>query len=79
MASEFEKPDKVHTLYINEISTKMWQLPVSELLMVGKRSLPKLELLGIKTIGELAHTPKELLENQFGKFGKMIWEYANRN
>lgn len=79
MASDFEKPDKVHTLYINEISAKMWKLPVSELLMVGKRSLPKLELLGIKTIGELAHTPKELLENQFGKFGKMIWEYANRD
>ncbi|MCI9246743.1 MAG: DNA polymerase IV [Clostridia bacterium] len=77
MASDFEKPDKVHTLYVNEISSKMWKLPVSELLMVGKRSLPKLELLGIKTIGELAHTPKELLENQFGKFGKMIWEYAN--
>lgn len=79
MASDFEKPDKVHTLYTNEIQDKMWNLPVSELLMVGKRSLPKLELLGIKTIGELAHTPKELLESQFGKFGKMIWEYANRN
>ena len=79
MASDFEKPDKVHTLYSSEISSKMWNLPVSELLMVGKRSLPKLELLGIKTIGELAHTPKELLESQFGKFGKMIWEYANRN
>lgn len=77
MASDFEKPDKVHTLYTNEIPTKMWNLSVSELLMVGKRSLPKLEILGIKTIGELAHTPKELLENQFGKFGKMIWEYAN--
>lgn len=77
MASDFEKPDKVHTLYTSEIPNKMWKLPVSELLMVGKRSLPKLELLGIKTIGELAHTPKELLENQFGKFGKMIWEYAN--
>jgi len=77
MASDFEKPDKVHTLYTNEIPTKMWNLPVSELLMVGKRSLTKLELLGIKTIGELAHTPRELLEGQFGKFGKMIWEYAN--
>lgn len=79
MASDFEKPDKVHTLYANEIQNKMWNLPVSELLMVGKRSLPKLETLGIKTIGELAYAPKELLENQFGKFGKMIWEYANRN
>lgn len=77
MASDFEKPDKVHTLYKNEIPIKMWNLPISDLLMVGKRSLPKLELLGIKTIGDLAHQPKALLEKQFGKFGKMIWEYAN--
>lgn len=77
MASDFEKPDKVHTLYENEIPIKMWNLPISDLLMVGKRSLPKLELLGIKTIGDLAHQSKSLLEKQFGKFGKMIWEYAN--
>lgn len=77
MASDFEKPDKVHTLYKNEIPIKMWNLPISDLLMVGKRSLPKLELLGIKTIGDLAHQSKSLLEKQFGKFGKMIWEYAN--
>ncbi len=80
MASDFEKPDKVHTLYTNEVPTKMWCLPISELLMVGKRSLPKLQLLGIKTIGDLAHYPKETLQKQFGKFGKfgnMIWEYAN--
>lgn len=77
MASDFTKPDRVHTLYESEIFTKMWPLPVSELLMVGKRSLPKLELLGIKTIGDLAHYPKNALEKQFGKFGKMIWEYAN--
>lgn len=77
MASDFEKPDKIHTLYINEIPNKMWPLPVADLLMVGKRSLPKLEMLGIKTIGDLAHQPKEVLIKQFGKFGKMIWEYAN--
>lgn len=77
MASDFEKPDKVHTLYQNEICSKMWPLPVSELLMVGKRSLPKLALLGIKTIKDLAQYPKETIEKQFGKFGKMIWEYAN--
>lgn len=77
MASDFEKPDKIHTLYTNEIATKMWPLQVSELLMVGKRSIPKLEVLGIKTIGDLAHYPKETMQNQFGKFGAMIWEYAN--
>lgn len=77
MASDFTKPDKVHTLYQEEIPTKMWNLPVSELFMVGKRSLPKLERLGIKTIGDLAAKKQQEMINLFGKFGKTIWEYAN--
>ena len=77
MASDFEKPDKVHTLYANEIPSKLWNLPVSELFMVGKKSLPKLERLGIKTIGDLANRKKEEMVKIFGKFGKTIWEYAN--
>lgn len=77
MASDFEKPDKIHTLYQNEIETKMWKLPVSELFMVGKRSLPKLEKMRIKTIGDLAKKDEMLLIKAFGKYGKMIWEYAN--
>lgn len=77
MASDFEKPDKIHTLYPEEISTKMWRLPVSELFMVGKRSIPKLEKMRVKTIGDLAKKPQEELVKAFGKYGKMIWEYAN--
>ena len=49
MASDFEKPDKIHTLWNEEIKTKMWTLKVDELLMVGKKSIPKLEKMGIKT------------------------------
>lgn len=77
MASDFEKPDKIHTLYQNEIEKKMWNLPVLELFMVGKRSLPKLEKMHIKTIGDLAKKDKMFLVKVFGKYGKMIWEYAN--
>ena len=77
MASDFEKPDKIHTLWKDEIESKMWPLKVSELLMVGKKSIPKLERMGIKTIGDLAHSDKEKMYKVFGKFGKMIWEYAN--
>ena len=77
MASDFEKPDKIHTLWDYEIETKMWPLKVSELLMVGKKSMPKLEKMGIKTIGDLAKYNKELIYKAFGKFGKTIWEYAN--
>lgn len=77
MASDFEKPNKVHTLYKEEIETKMWKLPVAELFMVGRKSLPKLQKMGIKTIGDLAKSDESLLIKNFGKYGKMIWEYSN--
>ena len=77
MASDFEKPNKVHTLYQEEIETKMWKLPVAELFMVGRRSLSKLQKMGIKTIGDLAKSDEKLLIKNFGKYGKMIWEYSN--
>ena len=77
MASDFSKPDKIHTLYKEEIPTKMWILPVSELFMLGRKTVPKLNNIGIKTIGDLAKTDKNRLIKLFGKHGKMIWEYAN--
>lgn len=77
MASDFTKPNKIHTLYKDEIPYKMWSLPVSELFMVGKRSLPKLLNMQIITIGDLANRSREDIMCLFGKHGKMIWEYAN--
>ena len=77
MASDFTKPDKVHTLFENEISDKMWTLPISELFMLGKRTVPKLYNMQIRTIGDLAKTDKRILQNKFGKHGIMMWEYAN--
>lgn len=76
MASDFQKPDKVHTLFEEEIENKMWGLPISELFMVGKKSALKLEKLGIKTIKDLANIPKENIAKKFGKYGSLIWEYA---
>ena len=61
MASDFTKPDRVHTLFEEEIQTKMWQLPVSELFMLGKKTVPKLLNMQIRTIGDLAKANKELL------------------
>ena len=77
MASDFTKPNRVHTLLKEEIPTKMWNLPVKDLFMLGKKTVPKLNNLNIKTIGDLAHTNKEHLIKIFGKHGKMMWEYAN--
>ena len=77
MASDFTKPDRVHTLYEEEIPVKMWNLPISDLFMIGKRTVPKLYNMGIKTIEQLAKMDEVILVKKFGKFGKMMWEYAN--
>ena len=77
MASDFEKPDKIHTLYENEIPVKMWPLPISDLIMVGRKTIPKLQKIGIKTIGDLANREEQDIIKRFGKLGKTIWEYAN--
>ncbi len=77
MASDLEKPDKVHTLFLNEIESKMWPLPIEELYMCGKKSQEKLHMLGIKTIGDLAKYDEKVLSKRLGKLGTMLFEYAN--
>ena len=77
MASDFTKPDRVHTLFEEEVVDKMWTLPVSELFMLGKRTVPKLYNMQIKTIGDLAKTDVKILSKKFGKHGVQMWEYAN--
>ena len=77
MASDFRKPDLVHTLWSKEISTKMWPLPVSELFFVGRATFKKLRGIGITTIGDLAQTDKTIIKSHFGKHGEAIWDFAN--
>ena len=78
MASDFEKPDKVHTLYPGEIPEKMWPLPVGELFTVGKATAERLRQARIETIGALAHTDPAQLERMFGpKMGSHLHRYAN--
>lgn len=77
MASDFTKPNRVHTLFEEEIPTKMWPLNVSELFMLGKKTVPKLNNMQIKTIGDLAKTDVNILIKKFGKHGLLMWEYAN--
>ena len=77
MASDFEKPDKVHTLFSYEIEKKMWPLPVGDLFMIGKSSSKALMDLGIKTIGDLAKYDVNLLKRRFKSMGDMMHEYAN--
>ena len=77
MASDFEKPNKVHTLFMDEVKTKMWPLDVGELLWIGKKSKVKLNELGIRTIKDLALSDYKDLYYYFKNQTKSMIEHAN--
>lgn len=77
MASDFQKPDKVHTLFPSEIKEKMWPLPVSDLLYVGRSSIRALHNLDIFTIGDLANADVNILRQHLKKHGEDMWKSAN--
>jgi DNA polymerase-4 len=77
MASDFKKPNMVHTLFPEEIEKKLWPLPVEELFYVGHATKRKLKNLGIRTIGELARTDRDILRAHFKKYGELIYAFAN--
>lgn len=78
MAGDFEKPDKVHTLFSHEIAQKMWPLPVGELFTVGRSTAEKLIAARICTIGDLARQDVSRLQYMFGdKPGRHLHNYAN--
>lgn len=77
MASDFQKPDRVHSLFPDEIREKMWPLPIRRLLFVGRSTEQKLYNLGIRTIGDLAHSDKAIICSHLGKHGAMVYNYAN--
>ena len=78
MASDFEKPDKVHTLWENEVQEKMWPLGVRDLLWVGKKTEARLTSYGIRTIGDLATIDITMLTRLVGRNAAIqLHEYAN--
>ena len=77
MASDFKKPNLVHTLYKWEIQEKMWPLPISDLFGCGKASVETLKKLDINTIGDLANCNPEVLKAHLKSHGYTLWQYAN--
>ena len=77
MAGDFEKPNKVHTLFPEEVESKFWPLPVRDLFLVGAATQRKLKMLGIYTIGDLAKADVGVLKKRLGKHGETIWHFAN--
>lgn len=78
MASDFEKPDKVHTLFPDEIEEKMWPLKIGDLFGCGGKTAEKLRSYGIKTIGDAAHSSEKILKSILGeKAGEYIFSASN--
>ncbi len=78
MASDFTKPDRVHTLYTSQIKEKMWPLPVSDLFLAGKSCADRLNRFGIHTIGQLAQSSLSYVQSVVGdKMGAVLYNYAN--
>jgi DNA polymerase-4 len=75
-AGDFEKPNKCHTLFPDELKEKLWILPVEELFMVGRKTKPKLNRWGIYTIGDLANTDYSLISSMLKSHGRLIYNYA---
>ena len=77
MASDFQKPDRVHTLFPEEIPQKMWPLPIGELFMAGRSSVEVFKKLEINTIGDLAHADVNVITLHLKSHGRMLWNFAN--
>ena len=77
MGSELQKPDRVHTLWPEEVPPKMWPLPVGELFMVGRATKEKLTRINIKTIGDLAKSDPNHMKALLKSHGLLVWAFAN--
>ena len=76
LGSDLKKPDGTTVIDYDNFKEKVWNLPVGELLYVGKSMVLKLNKINIKTIGELALTDKDYLVKHFGKWGGILHDYA---
>lgn len=79
MASDFKKPDKVHTLFSREIKEKLWPLPITDLFYAGRATEKKLAAYGITTIGGLAKSDPVWVHHLLKAHGDMLWQFANGN
>lgn len=77
LGSDMKKPDAVTVIPQDGFKEKIWDLPASDMLGVGRATEKKLTGYGVHTIGDLARMPEEYVRSWFGKCGSYIWLYAN--
>lgn len=77
LGSDYKKPDAITEVSKDNFKNIVWPLPSSDLLYVGRATKRKLSSLGIYTIGDIANTPRQILKNQFGKWGDILYTFSN--
>lgn len=77
LGSDMKKPDATTVITQNDFKQKVWPLPVSDLLYVGRSTTKKLINIGIYTIGDLANLNLAFLKKLLGKWGETLWSFAN--
>ena len=77
LGSDMKKPDAITSISREEFKEKVWPLPASDLIYVGRATEAKLAKFGIHTVGQLAAVSPDLLRSWFGINGIKLWHYAN--
>lgn len=77
LGSDYKKPDAITDIMPDNFKSLVWPLPASDLLYVGKATSRKLTSIGITTIGGIAKCQKDVLCRKLGKWGEVLWLFAN--
>nr|WP_255347813.1 hypothetical protein [Geobacillus sp. C56-T3] len=77
MASEMKKPLGITVLRKRDVPAVLWPLPVEQMHGVGDKTAKKLHALGLRTIGDVARTDRELFRQIFGVYGLRLHDRAN--
>ena len=77
MGSDYKKPDATTVITRDNYKDLLWPLPAREMFFVGGATAEKLAEFNILTIGDIAAADRGFLETRFGKYGGMLYEYAN--
>ena len=76
IASDFDKPNKIHSLFKSEIKEKLWPLKIEDMFLLGPKSAKKLREIGINTVGKLANTNVEILKSHLKSHGEELYNFA---
>jgi DNA polymerase-4 len=76
IASDLRKPDGLVVVRAEEISAVLDPLPIRKLFGLGAKTAPRVEALGIRTLGELRQASASRLRPIFGRYAERVLQRA---